>query len=78
MCAGAIIQGRIARVVYGAPDPKAGACDSLYRLVADPRFNHRAQVTAGLLREECGAILTRFFQECRPIRPAIQILGRGA
>lgn len=78
MCAGAIIQGRIARVVYGSPDPKAGACDSLYRLVADPRLNHRAQVTAGLLREECGAILTQFFQERRPIRPAIQILGRGA
>jgi tRNA(adenine34) deaminase len=61
MCAGAIVQSRIARVVYGAPDPKAGACDSLYRIVSDPRLNHRAAVTAGVLKEECGAVLTDFF-----------------
>src|SRR6476620_645457 len=47
MCAGAIVQSRIARVVYGAADPKAGACRSLYRLASDPRFNHRASITAG-------------------------------
>jgi tRNA(adenine34) deaminase len=68
MCAGAIVQGRVARVVYGAVDPKAGACDSLYRLVADPRLNHRALVTAGVLAEECGALLSQFFQERRPSR----------
>ncbi|HMB06746.1 MAG TPA: tRNA adenosine(34) deaminase TadA [Isosphaeraceae bacterium] len=68
MCAGAIVQGRIARVVFGAADPKAGACGSLYRLVTDPRFNHRAQVTAGVLEAECGELLTQFFQGRRPNR----------
>jgi tRNA(adenine34) deaminase len=66
MCAGAIVQARVARVVYGAADPKAGACDSLYRIVADPRLNHRAAITRGVLTERCGAILSRFFQERRP------------
>ncbi len=70
MCAGAIILSRIDRVVYGAVDPKAGACESLYQLVSDPRFNHRAQVTAGFLKEECGAILTQFFQARRLPRPS--------
>ena len=65
MCAGAIVLSRIDRVVYGATDPKAGACDSLYRLVSDPRLNHRAEVTAGLLEDECGAVLTEFFQQRR-------------
>jgi tRNA(adenine34) deaminase len=68
MCAGAIVQGRVARVVFGATDPKAGACGSLYRLVTDPRFNHRADVTAGVLGDECGALLTQFFRERRPGR----------
>jgi tRNA(adenine34) deaminase len=62
MCAGAIVQSRIARVVYGAADPKAGACSSLYRLVADLRFNHRAQVVPGILGAECRELLTLFFQ----------------
>lgn len=65
MCAGAIVQSRIDRVVYGASDPKAGACDSLYRLVSDPRFNHRADVTSGILKDDCGEILTQFFRERR-------------
>jgi tRNA(adenine34) deaminase len=69
MCAGAIVQSRIERVVFGAADPKAGACVSLYRLVTDPRFNHRVQLTAGVLRDSCRAILTEFFQERRPRRP---------
>jgi tRNA(adenine34) deaminase len=68
MCAGAIVQSRIARVVFGARDPKAGACASLYRLVTDPRFNHRAEVTPGVLADECGAVLTQFFRERRPDR----------
>jgi tRNA(adenine34) deaminase len=68
MCAGAIVQGRIPRVVYGAADPKAGACDSLYRIAADPRFNHRAQIQGGVLAEECGDLLSRFFQERRQVR----------
>ena len=65
MCAGAIVQSRIPRVVYGAADPKAGACDSLFRLVSDPRLNHRAAVTAGVLERECGEILSLFFQDRR-------------
>ena len=67
MCAGAIVQSRIARVVYGAADPKAGACESLYRLVRDPRLNHRAEVTSGVLERECGEILSLFFQERRAL-----------
>ena len=70
MCAGAIVQARIARVVYGASDPKAGACDSLYRIVADPRLNHRAAITRGILPGPCGEILARFFRERRPRPPA--------
>ncbi|MHB8902451.1 MAG: tRNA adenosine(34) deaminase TadA [Thermoguttaceae bacterium] len=65
MCAGAVIQARIPLVVYGAADPKAGAVDSLYRLLADPRLNHRATVVSGVLREDCGQILTQFFREQR-------------
>jgi tRNA(adenine34) deaminase len=66
MCAGAIVQSRVARVVFAAPDPKAGACSSLYRLVTDPRLNHRAEVRGGLLKEECGEVLREFFQQRRP------------
>ncbi len=66
MCAGAIVQSRLARVVYGAADPKGGACTSLYRVVSDWRLNHRAAVTAGILERECGEILSRFFQDRRP------------
>lgn len=65
MCAGAILQSRIARVVYGARDPKAGAVDSLYRLLDDSRLNHRAEVTGGVMVDQCGAILSHFFQQKR-------------
>lgn len=65
MCAGAILQSRIPRVVYGARDTKAGCVDSLYRLLNDPRFNHECEVTEGILAEECGSILTRFFKHLR-------------
>ena len=61
MCAGAIVLARIPRVVYGAADPKAGAVASLFRLLEDGRLNHRAGVTAGVLAEPCGAILSQFF-----------------
>jgi tRNA(adenine34) deaminase len=67
MCAGAVVQSRIARVVYAATDPKAGACDSLYRLASDPRLNHRASITRGVLAEPCGELLSRFFRERRPV-----------
>jgi tRNA(adenine34) deaminase len=61
MCAGAIVQARIPRVVYGAADPKAGAAETLYRLLDDPRLNHRCEVVSGMLAAECGELLTRFF-----------------
>jgi len=68
MCAGAIVQARIPRVVYGAVDPKAGAVRSLYRLLDDPRLNHRCEVVEGVLAEPCGRVLTEFFQRKRSVR----------
>jgi tRNA(adenine34) deaminase len=65
MCAGAIVQARIARLVYGCDDPKAGAVRTLYQIADDPRLNHRAEVVGGVLAAECGEILQRFFQERR-------------
>jgi tRNA(adenine34) deaminase len=65
MCAGAIVQSRIPRVVYGAADPKAGACSSLFQIVSDPRLNHRSEITSGVLERECGEILSLFFQDRR-------------
>ena len=65
MCAGAILQARLPAVVYGAADPKAGAVDTLFRLLDDPRLNHRVETVAGVLAASCGEILSRFFQEQR-------------
>jgi tRNA(adenine34) deaminase len=65
MCAGAIVLGRIARVVFGARDPKAGACGSVLDVLAAPRLNHRPEVGEGLLAEECAQLLTSFFQTRR-------------
>jgi len=65
MCAGALQQARVARVVYGAADVKAGACGSLYNLGADPRLNHEFDVQHGVLADECGALLSDFFAERR-------------
>ena len=65
MCAGAIIQARVDRLFYGAPDPKAGAVDSLHKLLGDDRLNHRVEVTAGLLEEESRTLIARFFREKR-------------
>ena len=62
MCAGALVNGRVERVVFGAADPKAGACGSLYQVGLDSRLNHRFDVEGGLLEEECGAILREFFK----------------
>jgi len=61
MCAGAIMHARIARVVYGARDPKTGACGSVLDAFAERRLNHHAEVMGGVLAEECGAILSNFF-----------------
>lgn len=65
MCAGAIVNARISRLVFGAFDPKAGAVSSLRDVVRDPRLNHRVEVTAGVLAEECGTLLRHFFETHR-------------
>ncbi|WP_301110228.1 tRNA adenosine(34) deaminase TadA [Sporosarcina sp.] len=68
MCAGAILQSRIPRVVYGARDPKGGCVHTFYQLLNDSRFNHECEVTEGVLAEECGQILTDFFRALRQKR----------
>lgn len=65
MCAGAIVQSRMKRVVYGAPDPKAGCAGTLFNLLDEPRFNHQVEVTSGVLQEECASLLTDFFKALR-------------
>ena len=68
MCAGAIINARLLRVVYGAKDPKAGSCESVVRLFDLP-YNHRPQVTSGVLEADCAQLLTDFFARMRASRP---------
>ncbi|WP_260320237.1 tRNA adenosine(34) deaminase TadA [Peribacillus simplex] len=72
MCAGAILQSRIRRVVFGAHDPKAGCAGTFMDLLQDERFNHQCQVTSGVLAEECGGILTAFFKELRNRKKAMK------
>jgi tRNA(adenine34) deaminase len=67
MCAGAIVQARLPTVVFGALDAKAGAVQSLFRLLSDARLNHRCELVPGVLASECGSILTRFFQQQRAL-----------
>jgi tRNA(adenine34) deaminase len=67
MCAGAIVLARIPLVIYGAPDPKAGAVHTLYQMLSDPRLNHRCEVVSHVLADECGGLLTRFFQSKRAL-----------
>ena len=67
MCAGALVNARIDRLVYGVADPKAGAVDTLFDLVRDTRLNHRVQVDRGVLAAECGEILRQFFRERRKV-----------
>jgi tRNA(adenine34) deaminase len=61
MCAGALVLARMPRIVFGARDPKAGACGSLFNLCADPRLNHRVEITEGVMAEDCSMILREFF-----------------
>ena len=70
MCAGAIVLARLERLVFGAFDPKAGACGSLRNLVQDERLNHQVSITAPFLGEECGELLRRFFRRLREARDA--------
>jgi tRNA(adenine34) deaminase len=65
MCAGALVLARLPRVVFGAYDPKAGACGSALDVLGEPRLNHRPDVAGGLLAEECGALLSDFFSSRR-------------
>ncbi|MQA80427.1 MAG: nucleoside deaminase [Streptosporangiales bacterium] len=65
MCAGALVLARVATVVYGAADPKAGAAGSLWDVLRDPRLNHRPEVLGGVLGQECGDVLRRFFADRR-------------
>jgi tRNA(adenine34) deaminase len=67
MCAGAIVQARIPTVIYGATDPKGGACHTLYQITTDPRLNHQAAVLGGVLRDECREILQAFFGQQRAL-----------
>jgi tRNA(adenine34) deaminase len=65
MCAGALVQARVSRLVYGAPDLRAGAVDSVVNLVENPHFNHQVEVIPGIREEECREILKNFFQQLR-------------
>ncbi|MBC1474316.1 nucleoside deaminase [Listeria grandensis] len=65
MCSGAILLSRIAKVYYGAADPKAGTAGTLMNLLQDSRFNHQCEIEPGILTDECGAILTNFFRDLR-------------
>ncbi|WP_281277897.1 tRNA adenosine(34) deaminase TadA [Paenibacillus xylaniclasticus] len=65
MCAGAIVQSRVKRVVYGTHDPKAGCAGTLMNLLQEPRFNHEAELTSGVMQEECALLLTAFFRSLR-------------
>ncbi len=68
MCAGALVNGRVDRVVFGAPDPKAGATTTLYTIGQDSRLNHRFELVGGVLANECGALLSTFFARIRAAR----------
>ena len=67
MCAGAIVQARIPRVIYGTTDPKAGACHTLFSLTSDIRLNHQSAVMGGVMAEDCKAILQEFFRQHRAL-----------
>ncbi len=71
MCAGALVAARVNRVVFGASDPRAGACGTLYNLCADPRLNHELAVTGGVDSAACGELLTSFFADKRADRAAV-------
>ncbi|MEK7703615.1 MAG: tRNA adenosine(34) deaminase TadA [Myxococcota bacterium] len=83
MCAGAVVNARLDRLVYGATDPRAGACGTIMDVVRDPRLNHRAEVVSGVLAESCGTVLREFFsirRKALPSRasPSADLAGRAA
>ncbi len=67
MCAGAIVNARIPRLVYGATDPKGGACETLFTITQDPRLNHRVETTSGILADQCAQLLRDFFARQRAL-----------
>lgn len=77
MCSGAILNARVANLYYGAADPKAGAVDSLYHLLADPRLNHQVQVESGVMQAECSQMLKDFFRAIRRRKKAARKKGRA-
>ena len=77
MCAGALVAARVGRVVFGASDPRAGACGTLYNLCCDPRLNHELEVRGGIAATDCGALLSSFFAEKRTDRDSGDVGGRG-
>ncbi|MGH7829245.1 MAG: tRNA adenosine(34) deaminase TadA [Candidatus Binatia bacterium] len=78
MCAGAILQARIARLVFGCLDPKGGAIESLYRLCEDPRLNHQVAVTRGIMEKECAGMLEGFFASLREKKRSTQVEAKEA
>jgi tRNA(adenine34) deaminase len=68
MCAGALVNARVTRLVYGCTDPKAGAVDTMFHVPTEPRLNHRLQVTSGVRAEECAEVLRAFFRARRKPR----------
>jgi tRNA(Arg) A34 adenosine deaminase TadA len=78
MCAGAILHGRVGRLVYAAADPKAGACGSVLSVMNHPQLNHRVELCTGLLAEECGTLLTDFFRRRRLQKSSVRILQSDA
>jgi tRNA(adenine34) deaminase len=66
MCAGAVIQARVPRLVYGADDPKGGAVRTCFQILSNPRLNHQVEVTSGVLAADCAAVIQSFFSERRP------------
>ncbi len=77
MCAGAIVNARVGRLIYGAADPKMGAVESLYKLCGDRRLNHRPPIVAGVLREPCGEVLRAFFRQRRAAQRAARASAKG-
>ena len=77
MCAGALVNARVSRVVYGCADPKAGAVDSLFSIVTDHRLNHRLSVTSGLRKRECAGVLQDFFRMRRKDKAAKRMRRGG-
>ena len=75
MCAGALVNARVRRVIYGCDDPKAGAARSLYRLLEDVRLNHRVEVVPGVLAQDCAGMLKAFFANLRSARLAAQAIN---